>query len=592
MRSSWIIGGALVSLCGCGATSDTDTRADREAHDGEATDQADDEMSGDVEAVPPANLPALAPRWVAVFTRDDAEPPNPRLSIVRFDDPLEPETFALAGSAEEYVTQDWVRWSPSGSHVAFVTCDRERLLPSLSVASATDDFERRAIGAPLQFEATTEAGCRDVMSYNSIAWMGSDTLFAVILSSDQMLYYRIPVGSGEPELIGEIDSRQPFTASPFGVLYTLGTSSGVWDLWFAGETGEPQRMGTKPEALLFTRQGPLTWSPDGQRAWWWTHWPDDGSPTAATHGGGELPPPQVEIVPDQIPKIGRIHVPTGLVVDQHPHGDLSAAYEFNGYATSPTGAAVAYAVYRRPVAAYAAERHLTIVRDSGQTPIREGIGSSTQSIVGFIDDESLFFSVSREPQEPDGDRSVAIVVEQGGVSRELSVDRYAPRYMDVLRQSNRLFFARQSAERRASLWTVNLDDAEARAEPVVLEGSVIGDSLLKQGQIQPALYDKPAEAERGQALLVATSDDDECLEINRGCQTARWVVNFDGGPSIAQLQDRWVPAVVSWSPDGTGLVAVAEDGLSYIPGPDYRGWVQLEPGAVSMVVPVKWPAAQ
>lgn len=591
MGVHWVVAATIVALstCACGAGSDVETRADR--HDDTRTDDErpndDDGNSDDAEATALTDLPPPAPRWAAVWTPSESEPSVSDVSILRFDDVGRPEVFELADGADELIRKEWVSWSPEGTHLALLSCDRDTLIPSLFVASASDDFERRSVD--LEFEPTTEPGCGDVEVLNSVSWMGPDTLFAAVLSQEQKLYHRIGVENLEVELLGSIAYSQPFTTSPFGALYVLGTPEVSWDLWFAAETGEPRRMGTKPDALLFTSNGPLTWGPDGQSATWWTQWPADSSSADVTSGSTTAP--QFEIVPGQLPKVGHIHIPTGLVVDRHPKGDLSTSFEFLEMAVSPLGSVIAYAIYRRPVASFGADQRITLIRDGNSSPISGGVGAYGRATFGFLDEERFFYSSGREPQEPDGDRSVAVVLRTGTEVRELSVDRYAPFHFDAFRNENRLYFVRTGVDRHTSLWSVDVGDPNARAEQVSIEGSVVQDSVLKQGQVQPLPYHDVEEAELGQALLLASSDDDECKELQRGCQTARWVVSFETGVEVVQLNDAWLEGIVSWAPDGLGLIVLSTSGLSYVPGPSYRGSISVGPDVVGMVLPTRWPAA-
>lgn len=571
----------FLSLAACGAGTDVASHSDDRSPDGlESPSGAEGGEADRSEQEPPPILPDVAPRWLAVSRAAQ------HLSVVRFDDPERPEIFTLAEGEGVVVSPDWVHWSPLGTNVAFLTCDADTLVPSLFIASAGDDFRPRAIGTPFQIEPSSELGCRDVTRTNAISWMGPDTVFAAVASEDFVLHYRIPVASLEPELLAESDTKPLHATSPHGALYVAGRSPGPWDLWFAGEADPPQRMSATPANPLNAEGGPLTWAPDGQRATWWTHY-TASTPSAA--GVGESLPPELEVVPGRVPEIGRVHVPTGLVVDEHPHGNLYGSNEFAGRELAPKGPALAYAIYRTNVASFDAHREIMLSKGDDFVSLRGGLGgSSIRPAMGFLDGDVFFFS--RWLDTPEGDDiTIELVLREAGEDRRITVGRYAAQHFDAFRDTGRLFFVRSEVDRSTLLWTFDTGEPNATAEQVAIEGSVVVDSVLKQGQVQPLYYNRPADAEAGEALLLAASDDTECRFLERDCQTQRWVVDFAGGQRLIRLNDKWLQATVSWVPDGSGLVAATAEAVSYIPGPAYRGSIRIHPATGTLIIPTAWP---
>jgi len=279
------------------------------------------------------------------------------------------------------------------------------------------------------------------------------------------------------------------------------------------------------------------------------------------------------------------------MVDYHPKGNLSTSYEFRTRAFSPHGSSLAYGIFRKGVASFETDSRVVLITDDDAVSLPKGITNSGS--FSLLDEETLLFARFAPELDPEGERITQYIVRQRQQERIIGEGGFGPYSFDGFSQSERLFFVGGDRD-ELQLWTVQLNDPNARAESVPLDGSVITDSVLKQGRARPPPYQGTAQTDVGQALLLATSESDECYFVSQRCQMARWVVTFEPSVQVIRLDDLWLKGTVTWAPDGSGLLVegetVGEDGLSFIPAPTYRGSFELEPGALSVHLPERWPA--
>jgi hypothetical protein len=139
------------------------------------------------------------------------------------------------------------------------------------------------------------------------------------------------------------------------------------------------------------------------------------------------------------------------------------------------------------------------------------------------------------------------------------------------------------------VFRVDLADESARAEPVSLTGSVLLDSALPQGRTFSRNYGLLGGSDAGTALLVSTSTAADCRELGHQCETARWVADLRTNGAVVQLAPRWLEATMNWAVDGSGLLAVDREGLSFVPSTGYRGSFPLSAQVGTPIVPDSWP---
>jgi hypothetical protein len=517
----------------------------------------------------------VAPRWAALSSWE-------RLLVVRFDDVTRPEEIVLSALADgEKVDSEQVYWSPTGEHVAFLTSDTEGAL-SLWLASASDGFARRAVAQPespvLQWSLA--------QSGRGLFWIGRNTLALRVPNDQGIAFYRVPVATLAPELIGSFqgDPGDPgaaasnvlSAASRFGFLFTAGARAQA-ELYYAGENGPPRRLGS---ALLASGDGAhyasaeLLWSPDGKRANFWSTAVSVQDPSSGASGQSrrysvlDAEPPELELEPGVEPKIGLVHLPRNLLVDAHPNGNLSYTDEVSGRALASEGGAIAYAL-RHAVEPYD-YRLLFGVPDpistvAGMQALEGGVGHTAPPQFGFLDASTLFYPEFLPAIDSTQESTVRCVVWRAEQKRELSLDRYAPATFRAIPGSEILYFVRENAARTAQVFRVDLADESARAEPVSLTGSVLLDSALPQGRTFSRNYGVLGGSDAGTALLVSTSTAADCRELGHQCETARWVVDLRTNGAVVQLAPRWLEATLNWAVDGSGLLAVDREGLSFVP---------------------------
>ncbi|HWA74272.1 MAG TPA: hypothetical protein VG937_18135 [Polyangiaceae bacterium] len=555
------------------------------------------EASRDAAPEVPPEPPSAAPRWVAISSRE-------RLLVVRFDDVTRPEEVVLSAIADgEQSDSEQVYWSPTGEHLAFLTSAAGGA-PTLWVASASDGFQRRALMQP---ESSVSAW-GPALSQRALFWIGPNALVLRVPSEGGIAFYRVSVATLAPELIGSFENEPGdlgaatdnvlSAASRFGFLFTTGSRSRA-ELHYAAESGSPLRLGS---ALSMSGDGThydsaeLVWAPDGRSANFWSTAVSDGAATSAVGQLGQYPvpdaePPMLALEPDLEPKLGLVHLPRHLVVDAHPHGNLSYTEEVSGRALAPTGGAVAYTLRHSLSDDYRLLFGVPMGSSgvSGATALEGGVGHALPPQFGFLNAATLFYPELVPETDPAREPQVRCVLWRGGEKRELSVDRYAPATFRAIPDSDILYFVREDAARHADLFRVDLGDESARAEPIPLTGSVLLDSALPQGRTFGRGYGMLGGSDAGAALLVSTSTVAECRELGHQCETARWVVNLTTNGAITRLESRWLSATLNWAVDGSGLLAVDREGLSFVPSADYRGSFELSAEVGVMIVPDSWP---
>lgn len=543
--------------------------------------------------------PDVAPRWLALATSEE-------LLVVRFDDVTRTEEVTLSARVDgEQVDPALVYWSPSGEHVAFVTTDSAGA-PSLWLASANDGFARRAVAQPPPGEQAAVWG--PAPSDRALFWIGPSAFVLRVPSDEGIAFYRVAVDSLVSEWLGSyVHEADEFgwaednvlsAASRFGFLFSAGSRSQA-DLLFAGETGAPRRLGRALSAIgdpAHYAAAELVWAPDGESAAFWTRAVGDEpsfSPVSTQFSLADAEAPALELEANGHPAIGLVHVPRGLYVDAHPHGNLTFSYEFVGRALAPQGAAVAYTLrHQRLKPAYqlisGVPRSLPPVPGSSPHGIEGGVGSLPQ--FGFLDATSLIYPKVVPSPDSTAEISIQCVVRRGGEERVISVDRYAPNYFAALAGSERLFFVREDVARRAQLFAVDLGEPSAMAAPVPLPGSVLRDSVLPQGHTwptAPSAYGTQGGSDAGLSLLVSTSTaKEECWQV---CETQRFVVDLSHGVDVSELEPRWLYAPVNWAVDGSGLLAVDKQGLSFVPSTGFRGSFLLSAKVGAAIIPDRWP---
>jgi hypothetical protein len=548
----------------------------------------------------PPEPPSLAPRWVALSSWD-------RLLVVRFDDVTRPEEVVLSGVDDgEKVDAESVYWSPTGEHVAFLTSDAEGA-PSLWLASASDGFARRAVPQP----EGTALPLSTALNDRALFWIGQDTLALRVTNEQGVAFYRVPVATREPELLGSFqdDPGEPGTvvshvlsaASRFGFLFTVGSHTQA-ELYYAGESGPPRRLGAALSASgdgAHYASAELLWSPDGQSANFWSTAVSVEDPSSNLPGQTrrysvpDAEPPALELEPETEPKIGLVHLPRNLVVDAQSHGSLTYTDEVSGRALAPEGGAIAYTV-----------RHSLEPDDNrlvfgipgltsplvGTRVLDGGVGHALPPQFGFLDAATLFYPEFVPASEPAQEPAVRCILWRAEQKRELSVDRYTPATFRAIPRSQLLYFVRENAARKAQVFRVDLADESARAEPLSLTGSVLLDSTLPQGRTFSRSYGVLGGSDRGTALLVSTSTAADCRELGHRCETARWVADLSMNGPVIQLAPRWLDATLNWAVDGSGLLAVDREGLSFVPSTDYRGSFALSAQVGTPILPDSWPA--
>jgi hypothetical protein len=541
----------------------------------------------------------VAPRWAALSSWE-------RLLVVRFDDVTRPEEVVLSALADgEKVDPEQVFWSPTGEHVAFLTSDAEGAL-SLWLASASEGFVRRAVAQPKSSVLRWSLA----LSGRGLFWIGRSTLVLRVPTEQGVAFYRVPVATLAPELLGSFQddpgeagtaaSQVLNAASPFGFLFTAGSRSQS-ALYYAGESGPPRRLGSALSASgdgAHYSSAELLWSPDGQSANFWS-----SAVSVADASGGfpgqigrysvlDAEPPALELEPDVEPKIGLVHLPRNLVVDAHPHGNIPYTDEVSGRALAPEGGAIAYTISRSlepddyRLVLGVPDPTSTLV---GMRVLDGGVGHSLPPQFGFLDASALFYPEFSPAADPAQEPTVRCVVWRAGQRRELSVDRYTPATFRAIPGSELLYFVRQNVAGRAQVFRVDLSDESARAEPVSLTGSVLLDSALPQGRTFSRNYGLLGGSDAGTALLVSTSTAADCRELGHQCETARWVADLRTNGAVVQLAPRWLEATMNWAVDGSGLLAVDREGLSFVPSTGYRGSFPLSAQVGTPIVPDSWP---
>jgi hypothetical protein len=550
---------------------------------------------------PQPEPPPVVPRWIAVLDTES-------ISALRFDDVTKPELLRLSSSENVKL----LSWSPDGSHLAYVSADGVAV--TLHVASASDDFEVRdvvlpeppgAVGAP---EWSVVAASKSVWAdghewLRGLSWMGPNTVLLSSCRAERFELYRMPADRLEPERIGEYRAGSPelgdpceqvvFSATRFGVLYTTGSTDAP-ELWIARESEEPRRMG----AGLLASGGEgyaaaeLLWSADGESAAWWTV----GKLPEVPFAGGISPPepsePSVDVLPEETPSIGHVHVPLGCEVERDPHGDLYFCDQPSYRAQAPGGPGYAFLVNQGT---------------SGSHPrLRASISGRNEVLLGpavagfaFVGEARLVFARPADDEPAPGGDAVELTLYDG---QARVIDRTPGKVfsVDALPGSDRVYFVREEeGDPRFTLWTAALDVVPERVE---IDGSVILDSLLKQGAIAPHVPNygvgpresRPASTRGGRFLLLDAASDGSCISRSDHCQTSRWIVDLERYGRAIQLHDRWTPqdslTPMTWTPDGAGLLASDAEGIHFIPGPDFEGSFGLAGPAEMWFIPESWPA--
>jgi hypothetical protein len=219
-----------------------------------------------------------------------------------------------------------------------------------------------------------------------------------------------------------------------------------------------------------------------------------------------------------------------------------------------------------------------------------GLGRAPPPTFGFLGASTLFYPELIPAADPAAEPSVRCMVWQAGEKRELSVDRYSPDTFRGVAGTELLYFVRENKARRAEVFSVDLADVAARAEPISLPGSVLLDSVLPQGHTLGAGFGLFGGSDAGSALLVSTSTADECSSLGHRCETARFVAELSGERRAFELEPRWLYASLGWAVDGSGLLAVDGEGLHFVPSGDYRGSFALSAEVGTLLVPDRWPA--
>ena len=109
---------------------------------------------------------------------------------------------------------------------------------------------------------------------------------------------------------------------------------------------------------------------------------------------------------------------------------------------------------------------------------------------------------------------------------------------------------------------------EAENRDVVIEK--LRDEIIR-ARATTDLFPAPCEVELEDLVAVFT---ETCLTTNG---------------AITRLESRWLSATLNWAVDGSGLLAVDREGLSFVPSADYRGSFELSAEVGVMIVPDSWP---